>query len=214
VKESPSDPSYGRTNWRRFAVSVGVPLAVAAGLVVALEQGAIAASFQISGSDFKLSATQLRGTGFTQYAGTMDTASGANAPNGQKFEALSGIADAHITKLCQTVAAGPVVLRIDAGDGNNDDTTVHATQLQIAMSDLQGNAEFDHIQIGVADGSLSKDGFDKHGDVPAGFGQQADSVTINNLRQTAQYTSAGKFTLPGMKLHLYVGQDASNKECF
>lgn len=212
MKESPSDPAYGRTNWRRFAVSVGVPLAVAGGLVFALQTGAIAASFQISGSDFKLSATELRGTGFTQYAGQMPSASGAQTPDGQKLEALSGISDAHITKLCQTVAAGPVVLRIDAGDGTTDDTTVHATDLQIAMTDLQGDAEFGNIQIGVADGSLTKDGAASHGDNPAGFGQQADTVTIKNLRQTAQYTSAGKFTLPGMKLHLYVGQ--SGKECF
>jgi len=217
VKESPSDPAYGRTNWRRFAVSIGVPLAVAAGLVVALEQGALAASFQISGQDFKLSATELDGTGFTQYASGMPSATNTDAP-GTKIEAMSGIQDAYITKLCQTVYAPtpiPVVMRIDAGDGTTKETKVHATDLLIGMSDLQGNATFGGIQIGVNDTSLTKDGRDpeSHG-TAGGFGQQADTVNIKGLKQTAQYTSAGTFTLNGMHLHLYVGKGASDHECF
>jgi hypothetical protein len=216
VKESPSDPAYGRTNWRRFAVSIGVPLAVAAGLVLALEQGAIAANFQISGSDFKLSATELDGSGFTQYATTMPSATNADTPSGDKVEAMSGIKDAYITKLCQTVATGgalPIVMRIDAGDGKTKETQVHAEDLLIGMSDLQGNAEFGHIQIGVAGGSLDGDGQDTHGSA-TGFGQEAQTVNIKNLKQTAQYTSAGKFTLTGMHLHLYVGAKAAGQECF
>jgi hypothetical protein len=220
VKESPGDPAYGRTNWRRFAVSIGVPLAVAAGLVIALEQGALAASFQISGSDFKLSASNLDGTGFTQYSGALPSATNAQL-QGNKVEALSGIKDAYITDLCQTVAAKnlpiPVVMRIDAGNAKpaTDDTKVHATGLLIGMTDLQGDATFTNIQIGVADGSLDQDGSTApHGSDPAGFGQQAEKVNIDHLRQTAQYTSAGSFRLTGMKLHLYVGGDASSHECF
>jgi hypothetical protein len=115
VKESPSDPAYGRTNWRKFAVSIGVPLAVAAGLVLALEQGALAASFTVSGSSFKLSADDLNGTGFTQYAGALSNA------KGPYIAAMSGIKSADLTKLCQTVDApsplgGDIVMRIDAGD--------------------------------------------------------------------------------------------------
>lgn len=33
-----------------------------------------------------------------------------------------------------------------------------------------------------------------------GFGQQADSVTIDNLRQNTWLTTAGSFTLPGFNL--------------
>jgi hypothetical protein len=215
VKESPSDPAYGRTNWRKFAVSIGVPLAVAAGLVVALEQGAIAASFQVSGQNFKLSATELDGNGFTQYTAPL---SQTGAPGGQALTAMSGIHDATITKLCQTVAAqtpfGPVVMRIDAGDGTTDDTKVHATNLLIGMSDLQGNATFGNIQIGVDSSTMTADGQPaaSHGQA-GGFGQQATTVDIKNLKQTATYTSAGTFTLNGMHLHLFVN-DAAGKECF
>jgi hypothetical protein len=219
VKESPSDPAYGRTNWRKFAVTVGVPLAVAAGLVVALEQGAIAASFQVSGQDFKLSADELKGNGFTQYSSGMPAASNTDGP-GTKIMAMSGIHDATITKLCQTVAAnspfgGKIVMRIDAGNGTTPETQVQATNLLIGMSDLQGDATFGNIQIGVNDTSLSADGQDpeSHGQT-GGFGQQAKTVDIKNLKQTASYTSAGTFTLNGMHLHLYVGGDAAGKECF
>jgi hypothetical protein len=33
-----------------------------------------------------------------------------------------------------------------------------------------------------------------------GFGQQADSVTIDNLKQNTWLTTAGTFTLPGFNL--------------
>jgi hypothetical protein len=221
VKESPSDPAYGRTNWRRFAVSIGVPLAVAAGLVVALEQGALAASFQVSGQNFKLSADHLHGDGFTQYTTALSQTTNADANSGgHKITAMSGIKSATITNLCQTVKGpspfgGDVVMRIEAGKGDSDDDHVHADNLLIGMSDLQGNATFKTIQIGVDSSTMDADGQPPaaHGQV-GGFGQQADEVDIDNLKQTATYTSAGTFQLTGMHLHLYVGSDAASHECF
>lgn len=218
MKESPSDPAYGRTNWRRFAVSIGVPLAVAAGLVVALEQGALAASFQVSGQNFKLSADHLHGDGFTQYTDILPQASGADG-QGQKITAISGINSAWMSNLCQTVAGpspfgGKVVMRIEAGKGDQESDHVTASNLLIGMSDLRGDTTFKTIQIGIADGSMDRDGATTHGHDPAGFGQQAATVDIDHLQQTATYTSAGEFNLKGMRLHLYVGNDAASHECF
>jgi hypothetical protein len=209
VKESPSDPAYGRTNWRKFAVSIGVPLAVAAGLVIALEQGAIAASFTVSGSSFKLSADELNGKGFTQYSGALNTG------KGPYITALSGINSADITKLCQTVAApnplgGSVVMRIDAGDNG---TPAHADNLLIGMDDLKGDATFGSIQIGLDASTLDADGAASHGQAGS-FGQQAATVDIKNLQQTATYTSAGTFKLTHMHLHLFTGDGAKSNECF
>jgi len=54
----------GRTRWRRFA-AIMVPAVVAAGaIVLGMANGAIAASFSVSGSQFKVSADQLDGKGF------------------------------------------------------------------------------------------------------------------------------------------------------
>ncbi|MDY7083677.1 MAG: hypothetical protein SYR96_01090 [Actinomycetota bacterium] len=54
MEDAQSDPQSGRTDWRRFAVAVGVPALVAGGLVIALANGALAASFSVSGTQFKL----------------------------------------------------------------------------------------------------------------------------------------------------------------
>ena len=202
MKDAQGDPGEGRTNWRRFAIAAGVPAVVAGGLVFGVATGALAASFSVSGTQFKLSADRLEGTGFTQYSGTL------NKVDGQVVAAKSGIGEATLTNLCQTVAVGPVVLRIEAG--KDPDNPVKAEDLLIGMSELSGDAEFTNIDIGQDASTLSKDGLSEHGDVH-GFGQQADKVVITNLHQVAYSTSASTFKLSGMSLKLYVGD---GKECF
>src|SRR3954463_6393290 len=69
VKDAQGNLVQGRTRWRRFA-AVMAPAAVAAGAIVfGMANGAIAASFAVSGTSFKVSATELDGTGFVQYGG-------------------------------------------------------------------------------------------------------------------------------------------------
>jgi hypothetical protein len=202
VKDAQGDSAYGRTNWRRFAVAVGVPAVVAGGLVIGMANGALAASFSISGTQFKLSADKLVGTGFTQYSGGLKTNS-TTIP-----AAMSGIKSADIYNLCQTVAAGPIILRIEAGkDATNP---VHADDLLIGMSELSGDATFDHINIGQDASTLDADGAATHGAV-GGFGQQANGVTINGLKQVAYSTTASTFKLSGMSLTLFIG---TGKDCF
>jgi hypothetical protein len=204
VKDSQSDPAEGRTHWRRFALAAGIPTVVAVGLIGGVASGALAASFSISSQQFKLSADKLEGTGFSQYAGQLhQKASGKDIP-----AAMSGIKSAKIYNLCQTVAAGPVVLRIEAGQ--DADNPVQAEDLLIGMNDLSGDATFKGIDIGQDASDLKKGGDAAHGEVGA-FGQQADSVTIDGLHQTAYMTSASTFKLAGMHLHLYIGD---GKECF
>ncbi|GIF07954.1 DUF6230 family protein [Actinoplanes siamensis] len=212
MEDSQSVPAAGRTNWRRFAVAVGVPTAVATGLVVALQTGALAANFVISGSQFKLSAATLDGDGFTQYSGTLKDGKGNYIP-----AAMSGISSATLTSLCQSVAAdtplGTITLQIkaatDVKDDASDDKKVQASNLLIGMSELSGDATFTNIEIGNDAGSLSKAGAAK-GEV-GGFGQQADHVTIHGLKQRAYSTSASTFKLTGMSLKLLRG---SGNECY
>jgi hypothetical protein len=202
VEDAQSAPAYGRTNWRRFAVAVGVPTVVAGGLVVALAEGALAANFTISGKQFKLSAAKLEGSGFTQYSGELDT------KDGKVPAAMSGIESATLNDLCQSVAVGPITLRIEAG--GDPEHPVEATNLLIGMSELGGDATFENIQIGLDAATLNAAQDEAHG-APGGFGQQATKVTIINLRQQAYYTSASTFTLNGMSLKLHVGGE---HECY
>ncbi|MES1212215.1 MAG: hypothetical protein ABUT11_01565, partial [Leifsonia sp.] len=54
-----------------------VPVAVAATVVLGgVAQGAVPVSFAISGSQFKISAAALDGTGFSQYAGVTSDSKG------------------------------------------------------------------------------------------------------------------------------------------
>lgn len=214
MEDSQSAPVAGRTNWRRFAVAVGVPAAVAGGLVVALSTGALAANFAISGQQFKLSADTLEGEGFTQYSGPLRTGGGAT-----KIAAMSGIGSATITNLCQSVSQpipgiGTITLQIKAAsnvpDSAADAQKVQATNLLIGMSELSGDATFTNIEIGRDATTLNKAG-DAKGDTVGGFGQQADHVTIHNLKQNAYSTSASSFKLTGMSLKLLTGD---GNECF
>ncbi|HWS35405.1 MAG TPA: DUF6230 family protein [Actinoplanes sp.] len=198
----------GRTDWRRFAVAVGVPAIVAGGLVLALAEGALAANFTVSGKPFKLSADKLAGEGFTQYQSDLSTADEKAGPDGTIPAAMSGIRSADLWGLCQSVAVGPVTLRIEAGD--DPDHPVHADNLLIGMSSLGGNATFEDIQIGLDASTLTGDGAESHGEALS-FGQQARTVTIENLRQEAYYTSASTFTLNGMSLTLHLG---GSHECY
>ncbi|MDI6105859.1 DUF6230 family protein [Actinoplanes sp. NEAU-A12] len=207
MEDEQSAPAYGRTNWRRFAVAVGLPTVVAGGLVLALAEGALAANFTVSGKQFKLSADKLVGKGFTQYSGQL-ASNDPSADKGRITAAMSGIREADLWNLCQSVAVGPVTLRIEAG--GDEKRPVHAENLLIGMSELGGDATFEDIQIGLDGSTLNRDEAESHG-AALSFGQQSRTVTIQNLRQQAYYTSASTFVLNGMSLKLHL---SGEHECY
>jgi hypothetical protein len=209
VKDAQGDPAYGRTNWRRFAVAVAVPAAAATALVVGMANGAFAATFAVSGQTFKISADQLDGTGFAQY-GDVVYKKDPTAPGGAIPVAMSGISSAKLYNLCQsvTVPGMPVSLTIRAGQ--DDKNPAEATNLLIGMSELSGDAKFTDINIGQDASTLKQGGEEAHGKTGL-FGQEAKHVTITGLKQTAVSTSAGTFTLKGLKLKVNVGTVV---ECF
>jgi hypothetical protein len=206
--------TYGKTRWKRFAVVMVPTLAVTAAVGVSVAQGALAASFSVSGSQFKVSADSLTGHNFVQY-GTVDTQEG----NKVIPVAVSGFKTATINNLCQSVSVplgplGTYTLKITAGTDPNNPVT--ASNLYIDMTDLQAKtAVFDNINIGVAEGAVSE-GTVSPGDKsspyynPAGFAQEATKATLTGVQQTAWATSAGTFSLSNMHLSI----NSSNSECF
>ncbi|WP_406861642.1 DUF6230 family protein [Streptomyces sp. HUAS MG47] len=188
----------GRVRYRRAAY-MGLPaLAAAAGLVVLTAQGALAAQFAISGMPFTVAADSLEGRGFGQFGGLDHMAEGS--PNegdtgGQVLVIVTAIREAQLTNLCQSVELGGTFLKITAG---NKGTDVKATGLTTDSTDISGKlAAFDNIEIG---GDAST--FDKPPvKGPLGvFGQQADTVTLKDLRQTNYATTAARFTLPDLRM--------------
>ena len=204
MNDAQGSPGPGRTRWRRFAVALVPAVALAGAIVFGMANGAIAASFSVSGSTFKVSADKLEGDGFVQYGGIVTDKAGNVHP-----VAVSGIKSASLTNLCQSVVVPgtPISLVIRAGRDPLHPAT--ATGLLIDMTQLSGDATFENISIGQDASTLNKGPGTAVGQA-GGFGQQADKVTILGLHQVAWSTSAGTFTLNGLDLHVSL----SKEECF
>jgi hypothetical protein len=194
-------------------------VAAASLLVAGIAHGAIPASFAVSGTTFKVKATELNGTGFVQYGGFAQEKGGRNLAPGipdpsdlrNHAVAVSGIHEADLTDLCQSVVVPntPLSLVIRAGQAKSGDKPAHAEDLLIDLTQLNGDATFGGIAIGQDASTLSKAGPTVHG-LPGFFGQEADTVNIKNLTQIAWSTSAGTFQLNGLDLHVSLNKE----ECF
>jgi hypothetical protein len=197
---------HGRVRWKRFAF-IFVPAAAVTGVLLGLTaNGALAASFSISGQQFQVSANSLNGAGFQQF-GTVEETSGGKPI----AVAESEIGTAKITNLCQSVVAafplglGTYTLRITAGSGG---TPVSASSLIIDADQLSSSvASFHNINIGQDASTLNTVPGVPDGEAGT-FGQQATGITIDGLRQVAYSTSAGTFTLPGFSLSLSAGDNS------
>ncbi|MGW2650697.1 DUF6230 family protein [Streptomyces sp. NPDC001393] len=202
----------GRTCWRRFAAVLIPGIAASATLAIAMAQGALAASFFISGQRFQVAADTLTMHGFSLY-GMVDVAKKGNPVPVQ----VIGARHATVSGLCQSVVVdipvlGPQTLRLTGGN----ERPAEATNLFInATSESIGQANFKGIDTGVAQGAITK-GPINPGDRdsrffdPNGVGQQAASATLINVRVTAVAVSAGTFNIPG----LYEQVKQGRHECF
>ncbi|QAY73454.1 cholesterol esterase [Agromyces protaetiae] len=194
--------SLTRSRTGRVALAA-IPVGIVSSLLMAgVANGAVPVAFAVSGSPFKIAASRLEGTGFSQYGGV------ATSPDGKTVHpvAISNIKQASLADLCQSVVTdtplGKVGLLIHAGGGGNPAT---ASDLQIGLTDLQGDASFGNIRIGIDASTVKTDAKGQAGD----FAQDSDSISISGLKQTAWSTQAGVFTLTGLHLQLTDGE-----ECF
>ncbi|MEU6813173.1 DUF6230 family protein [Streptomyces sp. NPDC046831] len=208
----------GGTRWKRFAVVMVPSVAAAACVGVGLAQGALAASFSVSGQQFKVSAGHLHGEGFAQYGG-ID--SGYTTTEGKDKTvhpvAISSFDTATITKMCQSVKTEvpllgrSVYLRLEAGP--SDQKKVEASNLYIDVAQLDADATFKNIDIGVAVKDKTRGPAVKQGEnaLPGGFAQQAETADLYGVKQTAWATTAGTFKLSGLSMRL--GMDPK-MECY
>ncbi|MDQ0845160.1 DUF6230 family protein [Streptomyces sp. V1I6] len=212
----------GGTRWKRFALVMVPSVAATAAIGVGLAQGALAASFAVSGQEFKVTAGKLVGTGFSQYGGV--DMGYKDLKGDEKVAhpvAISTFKNASITKMCQSVVTdvpfvGKITLRLTAGDKG---TAVQAEKLYLDVSELDANAKFKNIDIGVAAKDTDNPGVGKGPAVkdtsilPNGFAQQADEVELTGVEQKAWATTAGTFELSGLSMRLHKG-DGPKVECY
>ncbi|MFJ3302819.1 DUF6230 family protein [Streptomyces sp. NPDC086549] len=210
----------GGTRWKRFAVVMVPSVAATACIGVALAQGALAASFSVSGQSFKVTAQELHGEGFAQY-GAIDQGYTLSGGKTAHAVAVSAFQSARIQKMCQSVVTsvpvlGDFTLRLEAGDSTDEAKQVHADKLYIDVDTLDADATFSNIDIGVAAKDASKGpGMKGNGEQanPFGFAQQADSAVLTNVKQTAWATTAGTFKLSGLHMALKKGS-GDGIECY
>jgi hypothetical protein len=197
-------PTAGGVRWKRFGGMIAITGVVTAGMVALTASGVLAANFSISGMPFTVTATNLHGEGFEQYAtldNMIDNSPNAGDTGGQLVLIVSAINQAQLTNLCQSVDLGAIKLKITAGDG---DKKVQARALVVDSDSIAGDADFVNINVGQDASTFDKVTDPATGKVIKGgegvFGQQADTVDINNLRQNNYATTAARFTLPNLKM--------------
>ncbi|MER7834799.1 DUF6230 family protein [Streptomyces sp. NPDC096040] len=200
----------GRTRWRLFAVILVPAVAACATVGIGMAQGVLAASFFISGRKFQVTADSLTARGFSLY-GMIDVT--------RKHELVpvmvSGFRHATVSGLCQSVVVdvpllGTQTLRLTGGDHR----LAEASDLFLdATVDAAGDANFTGLDIGVAQGALTK-GPVRSGDRdsrffdPDGVAQQAVSATLTDVRVNAVALSAGTFHIPDLRVRLQPGNHA------
>ncbi|MEU3403426.1 DUF6230 family protein [Streptomyces sp. NPDC006670] len=205
----------GGTRWKRFALVMVPSIAATAAVGVGLAQGALAASFSVSGQDFKVSADELVGHDLIQYGSVADGATLGSKETAHHPVTISGFSSAKITNMCQSlvtpvpVLGGAITLQLRTG---NKGRSAEATNLYLDVAELDADAKFDQLDIGVAVGDGSHVTKPVPGTVAdAGlFSQRAKTATLTNVRQKAWATTAGTFTLPDLKLRLLSG----NQPCY
>ncbi|MEV6240810.1 DUF6230 family protein [Lentzea sp. NPDC051838] len=195
----------GRTRWARFVGVLGIGVVGAGALLFGMSQGALAASFAVSGTNFKVSADNLTGKGFVQFGGV-------DAGAGQvHVVAVSGFKTASLDKFCQSVfvpgmpIVGDVTMRITADSVGG----MSADNLVVNLTDLNGDLVLGNPEIGI-DASKVNKGPDGLRGLPGSFGLQADSANIAKLQQTAWATTAQTIRFNGMNLTIRQGK----QECF
>ncbi|MGW1889094.1 DUF6230 family protein [Streptomyces sp. NPDC002004] len=202
----------GRTRWKRFA-AVLVSCAVATtALGIAMAQGALAASFFISGQRFQFAADTLNIRGLSIYSMVDVTRRGSLVP-----VVVTGARHAKISGLCESVvvdipALGPYTLRLTGGDRSR----AEAQNMFIdATSVAAGQADLDSIDVGVAAGAVTEGPIapgDRHSRFfdPDGIAQQAEAASLTDVQATVVAFSAGTFTIPGLDVRVRAGRH----ECF
>ncbi|MEU1618708.1 DUF6230 family protein [Streptomyces sp. NPDC005722] len=202
----------GRTRWKRFAAFMVPSVLACATLSIVMAQGALAASFFISGQRFKVAANSLTARGLSIYGMVDVTRKGELVP-----VLVTGARQASVSGLCQSLALdlpvlGPYTLRLTGGDRRPAEAT---NMFLDSTAQFAGNADFSDIDIGIAQGAITK-GPINPGDRdsrffdPDGFGQQAAGATLTDVRVTAVAISAGTFNVPDLSVQLKQG----HHECF
>ena len=199
------DTATGRTRWKVFALVLTVGLAGMGLMFTGLQQGALAASFSVSGMSYKASADKLVGNGVVQYGSVDQGASKAHPV------VVNGFKNATLDNFCQSfvVPSLPMVGDISVKIAAPQAGGMSAQNLVIGLDQVTGDLTLSNVEIGRDAGTVDKGPSGLSGK-PGTFGIQADRAQIDHLRQTARSTTASTLRLNQVKM----GASAGHNECF
>ncbi|MFC7344550.1 DUF6230 family protein [Saccharopolyspora griseoalba] len=189
----------GRIRWVRFALALGGGVAGLGVMLGGVASGTVAASFSVSGTAYKATASRMVADGVVQY-GAQDDAAGTPRP-----VVVNGFKQATMDDFCQSILVplpmGEATIKITAPGG------MSAENLVLGLDWAAGDLTMTNADLGVDAGELTKG--PSIGE-PGTFGVQADRVEFDNLRQVAWTTTASTLRLNEVRIEALAGR----KECF
>ena len=199
------EPAAGHIRRPHLAALAGVGVALIAVLLLAMAQGAIAASFTIAGVAGKLSADGFLARGAAQYP-ALEHAEKAAVP-----VYTSGFRQAQAANFCFSVpvldltALGPVVLRIATPGAQG----MQAGDLVTTAEQINGDLVQHNVELGRDASELDKGPADAEGQ-SGGFGLQSDTLEVDNLRIITRSVTAGTLRLNQVRIAI----GAQERECY
>ncbi|MFC7303569.1 DUF6230 family protein [Streptomyces monticola] len=195
----------GRTHWKRTAVML-VPGVLAVGaVVIALAQGAMAASFAVSGKNFKVSAEEITGQGISSFPSSIGSKDGKG-----HAVLLAGIKSGTAKGVCLSMKqrlplVGEVSLLVKSGAQRpirGENLVVNADALTSSGGRVTGvQAGRDASTLDAAPGVSGPEGL---------FGVQAGTALARDVKSTAWASNGGSLTLDKVEIEL----SHDGKECY
>ncbi|MFF2806223.1 DUF6230 family protein [Streptomyces sp. NPDC058000] len=195
----------GRTHWKRTAVLLVPGVACVGAVLIALAQGAMAASFAVSGKNFKVSADEITGQGISSFPSSLGDADGTSHP-----VLLAGIKSGTARGVCLSMKqrlplVGEVSLLVRSGGDRpvrGENLVVNADALTSSGGRVTGvQAGRDAATLTGAPGVSGPRGL---------FGVQASTALARDVKSTAWASNGGSLTLDKVEIEL----SHTGKECY
>ncbi|MEU5097005.1 DUF6230 family protein [Streptomyces sp. NPDC020996] len=195
----------GRTHWKRSAVMF-VPCTLAVGtLGIALAQGALAASFAVSGTAFKVAASEVTAEGVSSFPSSL-----GDSADDAKPVLLAAVKNGTVSDVCVSLEQKlPVVGKISMLVHSGADKPLAGSNLVVNADALtSGGGKVTGVQAG-RDASTLTGAPGVTG--PKGvFGVQANTAVAHDVKSTAYSANGGTLTLEKLQIEF----SRTGKQCF